>query len=285
MTRRGCLRGSGSFVSLYRPKGMASLYQPMDLEDPREPMFQQFEAFGNAMTAFTTAATGSYGWRGQEGSESEFVDTPEASTPAQTSPNLILMQARHYDPTIGRFLQADPLKMSSFTTQGLNRYIYCNNDPVNRSDPSGLCYQDYLTPAFLAVGQLAALVGAVLAMMAAWAIGWAAGDAIGCWLSNNVQLGSLGDLFMALGGILAGAGIGLLLSGPVGWALFLAIAALAIGIYFLAGGLYENIVAGREIAAKLPGGVWADAEATSRDVLIQVRKYFSIVRARASFLA
>ncbi len=142
---------------------VASLYQPLDLEEPREPMFQQFEAFGNAMTARTSAATGSYGWRGQEGSESEFIDSGEGNAAAQSSPNLVYMQARHYDPTIGRFLQADPLKMSSFTTQGLNRYIYCNNDPVNCSDPSGLMpWSDGV--ALLGYGLMFA-AGAFLALM------------------------------------------------------------------------------------------------------------------------
>ena len=45
------------------------------------------------------------------------------------------LQARLYDPTIGRFLSVDPL----FEMQiGINPYHYCGNDPVNYSDPSGL---------------------------------------------------------------------------------------------------------------------------------------------------
>ncbi|MFC1586934.1 RHS repeat domain-containing protein, partial [Planctomycetota bacterium] len=43
-------------------------------------------------------------------------------------------RARMYDPTIGRFTQKDP----SGSPDGPNRYIYCDNNPVNAVDPSGL---------------------------------------------------------------------------------------------------------------------------------------------------
>ena len=74
------------------------------------------------------SSTSSFAWRGREGSV-----TDRAS-------GLIYMQARHYDPSIGRFIQADILPVASLTTQGMNRYIYCENDPVNKSDPSGLAW-------------------------------------------------------------------------------------------------------------------------------------------------
>ena len=51
--------------------------------------------------------------------------------------DLVYMQSRHYDPDLGRFLQADTLRLASLTTQGINRYVYTENDPVNRSDPTG----------------------------------------------------------------------------------------------------------------------------------------------------
>ncbi len=42
--------------------------------------------------------------------------------------------ARFYSPTIGRFLQPDPIGQAG----GLNLYAYCGNDPINGADPSGL---------------------------------------------------------------------------------------------------------------------------------------------------
>jgi RHS repeat-associated protein len=48
---------------------------------------------------------------------------------------------RHYDPQQGRFTQVDPIGMSASSLsnpQSLNMYSYVGNDPVNRTDPSGL---------------------------------------------------------------------------------------------------------------------------------------------------
>jgi RHS repeat-associated protein len=44
-------------------------------------------------------------------------------------------RSRIYQPELGRFLQPDP---KHFTAGDYNLYRYCHNDPVNKSDPSGL---------------------------------------------------------------------------------------------------------------------------------------------------
>jgi RHS repeat-associated protein len=46
--------------------------------------------------------------------------------------------ARLYDPAIGRFLSRDPLLIPR-TAATTNPYAFADNDPVNRSDPTGLC--------------------------------------------------------------------------------------------------------------------------------------------------
>lgn len=42
---------------------------------------------------------------------------------------------RFYSPLLMRFIQADTL--SPFSAGGINAYAYCQNDPINRHDPSG----------------------------------------------------------------------------------------------------------------------------------------------------
>jgi RHS repeat-associated protein len=50
---------------------------------------------------------------------------------------LTYMQARYYDPVIGRFLSTDPI---GYQDQ-INQYAYVGNDPVNKTDPTGTLTQ------------------------------------------------------------------------------------------------------------------------------------------------
>lgn len=42
------------------------------------------------------------------------------------------LRARYYDPDTGRFISEDPV------LDGENWYVYCDNDPVNMVDPTGM---------------------------------------------------------------------------------------------------------------------------------------------------
>jgi len=53
------------------------------------------------------------------------------------------MQARYYDPTIGRFLSVDPVTFMDTGHPGMfNRYAYTINDPINMTDPDGRQFTD-----------------------------------------------------------------------------------------------------------------------------------------------
>ncbi|MCJ8274494.1 MAG: RHS repeat-associated core domain-containing protein [Psychrosphaera sp.] len=47
------------------------------------------------------------------------------------------MQARYYDPLLGRFLSNDPLVFKNI--HSFNRYAYANNNPYKYTDPLGMC--------------------------------------------------------------------------------------------------------------------------------------------------
>lgn len=50
---------------------------------------------------------------------------------------LVYMQARYYDPAVGRFLSIDPVGPSPGNLFNFNRYDYANNNPVVNIDPDG----------------------------------------------------------------------------------------------------------------------------------------------------
>ncbi|MGH7862175.1 MAG: RHS repeat-associated core domain-containing protein, partial [Candidatus Dormibacteraceae bacterium] len=52
---------------------------------------------------------------------------------------LIYLRARMYDPTSGRLLGRDVVGGSTLLPASLNRYSYTQDNPMNMSDPSGLC--------------------------------------------------------------------------------------------------------------------------------------------------
>ena len=62
---------------------------------------------------------------------------------------LVHMNGRVYDPTIGRFLSADPFIQAPDETQSWNRYAYVRNNPLSLIDPSGY---SWLSSALRSIG-------------------------------------------------------------------------------------------------------------------------------------
>jgi RHS repeat-associated protein len=131
---------------------------------------------------------------------------------ADTESSLVYMGSRYYEPTLGRFLNPDPLVKDVERPQTLNRYAYALNSPVDHSDPTG----------HLPVIAAILAVIAVAAFHASWvsitfAILGAALTIAGYALHNpflstigGILLGFAGGYAMVGGGGLAAFGNGIL---------------------------------------------------------------------------
>jgi len=62
--------------------------------------------------------------------ENEVEDHKFTGQEEDSETGLYYYENRYYDPALGRFVSPDPLF-------GLNKYMYCSNNPVNAVDPSG----------------------------------------------------------------------------------------------------------------------------------------------------
>lgn len=77
----------------------------------------EYDSFGAQKSATDDADENPYRYSG------EYYDTESGYT---------YLQARYYDPDMGRFISEDP------AMDGENWYVYCGNDPVNMVDPTGM---------------------------------------------------------------------------------------------------------------------------------------------------
>jgi RHS repeat-associated protein len=50
---------------------------------------------------------------------------------------LTYMQARYYDPVVGRFMAVDPVRFTASDPMSFNRFLYVNNNPYKYIDPNG----------------------------------------------------------------------------------------------------------------------------------------------------
>jgi len=50
---------------------------------------------------------------------------------------LIYMQARYYDPSVGRFLSVDPVALKDSGVSNFARYVYGSDNPIRYVDPDG----------------------------------------------------------------------------------------------------------------------------------------------------
>ncbi len=148
---------------------------------------------------------------------------------------LINMNARLYDPVLGRMLSPDNY-VGDGGTQGFNRYSYASNNPLNRVDPDG--NNPMLIGALIGAGidlgiQLWNNGGklsnvnwtSVGTSALAGAVGSGFGSAAGAWAAKAINIGSSvvkGAVVGAIGGAVGGGAGGLTagyLNGQTGWQL------------------------------------------------------------------
>ncbi len=87
----------------------------------------------------------------------------------KANPIQIHMNGRIYDPTLGRFLQADPHIQAPENSQNYNRYSYVLNNPLSYTDPSGFFFKKL----WKKVKQYASvIVGAALVYFTGGAASW-----------------------------------------------------------------------------------------------------------------
>ncbi len=122
---------------------------------------------------------------------------------------LSYMQARYYDPVIGRFMSNDPVGYSAENpTMSFNRYLYVNNNPYKYVDPDGEWFVGAIIGAAIEVavqaytgelGMNSSSIGKILRATAAGAVG--AGIATGVAKINTLaNLGKVGQASTRLGG-------------------------------------------------------------------------------------
>ena len=127
---------------------------------------------------------------------------------------LVHMNGRIFDPTLGAFLQGDPLVQDQLNLQNYNRYGYCYSNPLTCSDPSGYGFADvlkYLDPnTYWTIKELSkSSAGSFVLQVAngvgsAWCFGWYA-VCYGAGTATIASISGYSDSDALKAGVIAGA--------------------------------------------------------------------------------
>ncbi len=180
-----------------------------------------------------------YGERRANGSATNITQTGYSSTTRGFTGHEMLdgldvihMNGRIYDPTLGRFLQADPIIQAPGNPQNWNAYSYVFNNPYKYTDPTGMLGQTERQ-------WLAAIVMIVAAVAQQyWALsGW---SAVGLYAGAGFVSGAIatkslqGGLYGAFAAALT-AGVGVYTQGMGGFGVF---------VQSVTGGIVESLQGG-----------------------------------------
>jgi RHS repeat-associated protein len=171
---------------------------------------------------------------------------------------LVYMNARYYDPKLGRFISADPIVPDEKNPQALNRYSFGYNNPISNIDPTGHA------PIIAAVIGVASIAGAAPAWVTAVALVGAVCQVAG-YILKNPYLMSIGQILMGFAGGFTGSFLG---GGIVGGMVGAAVAAatspisplsptvkMIIGWAYTAIGLFAELAQSAQTQQAAPGEV------------------------------
>jgi len=115
----------GSTTSYYQADGLGSVTSLSNSSAALANTYA-YDSFGK-LTASTGTVTNPYRYTGRD---------------FDSETGLYYYRARYYDPNIGRLISEDPIRFKG----GVNFYAYVGNNPLNLTDPSGLCPQQKPCP-------------------------------------------------------------------------------------------------------------------------------------------
>ena len=196
---------------------------------------------------------------------------------------LVNVNARLYDPAIGRFLSPDPYVQMPDFSQNFNRYSYCLNNPLKFTDPSGEFFFSFFIPGlgtFIDAACWGAVIGgatytASVAMSSGGFSNWNWGDfgkSLGIGAFSGVFTAGIGSAFGAVGsmgglgelgrafshgianGMISGIGGGNFLSGFAAGGL----SSLAGSAFQIYGGNFADSHFGTYIFSGAAGGIAAE---------------------------
>jgi RHS repeat-associated protein len=115
----------------------------------------------------------------------------------QSTGGLIYMQARYYDPGMGRFISEDPKGYVN------NWFVYCSDNPINNVDPEGKTLTplgNALALLALVLGLTALTIGLILALIAAPEVLPAIAAFVSVCAACSDGVGAVGALAAAVAG-------------------------------------------------------------------------------------
>ena len=120
-----------------------------------------YDAYGNLVASTGTAST-AYKYVGAERYR-------------EAGYGLLWVGSRHYDPEVGRWTTEDTWLGDPYRTLSVNRYLYCEGDPVKLTDPGGNSWVgetwEWMKDKIGALGQIATGAGEFLGGVAVFVIG------------------------------------------------------------------------------------------------------------------